>query len=143
MNVELAMAALEDAKAHPENFDMASYFGSRGGGAADFVKEAADMTVPPCGTTGCFAGFVALRVAPVGARIAQGRIIHPDGPLGPLPGVTASDYARRALEITSSQAITLFNFLNIEQVEAAVHYLADSPDTDGDDLWDMFMGTGE
>jgi hypothetical protein len=140
MNVGLAMAALEDAKAHPDRFDMASYFGSRHGEVADFTKDAPDMTVPPCGTTGCFAGFVALRVAPVGARISQGRIFYPDSPA---EGIPASKYARTALDIDASQAVTLFNFADFEQVEAAVHYLADSPDTDGDDLWDMFSGIGE
>jgi hypothetical protein len=140
MNVELAMQALADAKAHPDRFDMASYFGSRHGEVADFVKDAEDMTVPPCGTTGCFAGFVCLRVAPVGARIVQGRIFHPDGPV---EGVFASNYARKALDIDAAQGAALFNLADFGQVEAAVHYLADSPDTDGYDLWDMFAGTGE
>lgn len=128
MNVELAQAALRDAKAHPDRFDMDLFWGA----PDDFVKDSADMTVPPCGTTGCFAGFASLRVAPVGTRIAMGTLDRTSRII--LPGqheLDADDtetYAIKALDITREQAGVLFFLEDIGQVERAVRYLADNPD---------------
>lgn len=128
MNVELAMAALEDAKAHPENFDMDVWFSDGGG----FTKDREDFS-PPCGTTACYAGFVALRVAPVGSMVRACAIIAPGA-----DGIDVEAYATEALDISPAQAATLFYLDGIEQVEGAVRYLADNPDVPSATLWDMF-----
>jgi hypothetical protein len=133
MNVQLALEALEDAKAHPGNFDMNLYF-SRGWNG--FVKDS-DSTEPPCGSTACYAGFVALRAAPVGSKIADGYIVHPDGKTA-----FADHYAADALDITWSQGNAVFNLNDIGEVEDAVRYLADNPDISGSQLWEMFFNPG-
>src|SRR5579859_7356628 len=92
------MAALEDAKAHPENFDMDVWFSDGGG----FTKDREDFS-PPCGTTACYAGFVALRVAPVGSMVRACAIIAPGA-----DGIDVEAYATEALDISPAQAATLF-----------------------------------
>lgn len=135
MNVELALAALADAKANPDRFDMDFYWNS----PQDFTKDTQDMTVPPCGTTGCFAGFAALRAAPVGTKIlAAGfdyvsRIVQPGQ--DPEEALSTGEYAMKALDITEDQAATLFHLDNIRQVETAIRYLVDSPGAFGETLW--------
>jgi hypothetical protein len=126
VNVELALASLEDAKANPGNFDMDSFFSS----TRAITKEADGFQAPPCGTTACYAGFVSLRVAPKGSRIIGGYVIEPDG-----TRKHAETYATKALDITEDQADTLFYVGTIGQVEAIVNHLADSPDADGDALY--------
>jgi hypothetical protein len=133
------MAALADAKANPDRFDMGVFWG----GMSDFIKDSPDMTVPPCGTTGCFAGFAALRAAPAGTKIAM---FTAHGSKVVLPGqdtrdaLTTPRYAAKALEITEDQASTLFHLDDIGEVEAAVHALAACPDMDGTDLWAVAWG---
>jgi hypothetical protein len=134
MNVELALAAIEDAKAHPENFDMSTWFDSR---EHEIVKDGPDFA-PPCGTTACYAGFAALRAAPVGSVICGGFFFPPGVPRGDGRGIFVENYAIRALGITTDQARAIFRLSNIGEVEAAVTYLADSPDTPGGTLWQMF-----
>ncbi len=140
MNVDLAQAALRDAKANPDRFDMAVFWQA----PEDFVKDSADMTVPPCGTTGCFAGFASLRAAPVGTRVVKATIDRSS--LIILPGQHADDasdteeYATRALDITPRQAGWLFFLDSIEQVERAVNYLADNPDASVESLNDAAGG---
>lgn len=140
MNIELAMAALEDAKAHPENFDMDSFFSflPKGG----IVKTGA--AIPPlCGTTACYAGFASLRYAPIGAKVVSmeygiARVVIP----GAEP-VDVEDYATKALEISDSQAGVLFYLEDIGQVETAVRHLVNHPDASGADLWDLFLDEDE
>lgn len=134
MNVQLALDALEDAKAHPENFYMGSFFGGLHSLGRPLVKDRENF-VPPCGTTACYAGFVSLRVAPVGSKIADACIVHPDGQGN---HVHVETYATNALDITAEQAGTLFYLNDIEEVEGAVKYLADNPDTPSLTLWEMF-----
>lgn len=128
MNVELAQAALGDAKAHPENFDMDSFFST----TQTIVKDGEGFQPPPCGTTACYAGFVSLRVAPKGSRIAGGVIVTPDG-----REVHAGQYAAKALDITEDQANILFYVEHIGQVEAIVNHLAAHPNTGGDGLFEV------
>jgi hypothetical protein len=73
VNTELAMAALADAKANPDRFNMNTFFSMWPRKA--IVKDSENF-LPPCGTTACFAGFAALRVAPLGAKVVDGFIIH-------------------------------------------------------------------
>ena len=140
MNVELAQAALRDARANPDRFDMAVFWGAW----EDIIKDSADMTVPPCGTTGCFAGFAALRFAPVGTRIAMGTMDR--GSRVVLPGQSereAADteqYAARALGITRYQAGVLFFLADIGEVERAVNFLADNPAASVESLSDAAGG---
>ena len=133
MNVELAFAALEDVKAHPENFDMDTWFSC----GSDFTKTTGN-TVPPCGTTACYAGFVALRAAPVGSKVMSRAIVVPG-----TDGVDVETYATEALGISPAQASAFFYLEGIEQVEGAVHYLADNPDASRGALWDMFGSEDE
>lgn len=128
MNVELANAALGDAKANPERFSMNSWTS----GLHGYLKKTPE-TVLPCGTTACYAGFVALRVAPVGASIRDTYVCIPGQ-----KSVHVEQYAANALEITSEQAGSLFYLGSIGEVEKAVNYLADNPGVEGDTLWDMF-----
>jgi hypothetical protein len=108
-------------------------------GEPSFTKDSPDMTVPPCGTTGCYAGFVSLRAAPVGTRVRSAyglnhsRIVLPGQ--DPSDAMHTEEYATRALGITTEQAGALFFMETIEDVERAVRYLADSPDASCDTLW--------
>ena len=121
MNVELALAALEDAKANPDQFDMNCWFSSSV--VTEFEKDGPNF-LPPCGTTACYAGFAALRAAPIGTRVVSGYLVQ----AGDSPAVHVEHYAAKALDITEAQANILFYLGGIEQVEAAVKYLADNPD---------------
>lgn len=133
MNVELAEKALESARANPEKFNMSTWFtGPRGG--LDSQAEVTEDRVPPCGTTACFAGWVAFHHAPLGSKI-KGSLIK-------LPGAgrydSIEEYAKEALGITIDQACTLFFLDTIDQVERAVARLAVSPDATGTVLWRDF-----
>lgn len=130
MNIDLAMKALEDAKRSPENFNMATWFGCTSRTLPEFTKDRENYT-PPCGTTACYAGFVGLRVAPVGTRVMGSRLIFPDG-----SDRWADDYAQEALDITEGQGLTLFYLGNIERVERALNYLADNPDAGEFELYE-------
>lgn len=129
MNVELARSALELAKANPEKFNMFSWVSS-GAWGMKTVKEAAEY-VPPCGTTACYAGWVAFQAAPVGSVIQGSYVIEPGKPAQHI-----EQYAQDALDLNRSQVNCLFYLSGIEEVETAVNYLADNPDVDGDDLWE-------
>ena len=139
MNIELAMQALADAKAHPGNFDMNIWFDGAG---CVLTKDREDFT-PPCGTTACYAGFVSLRAAPVGS-VVKGAFVFPPG-TSPDTGIGArhvENYAKEALDIDPEQAKSIFYLDTIDQVEAAVNYLAGNPDVSGDTLWEMFASPG-
>lgn len=129
MNVELALAAIEDAKAHPDNFNMDSWHSFE-----SVAKGSPGFTPPPCGTTACYAGFVALRVAPV-ESVIRAAAIHLPGAEWP-EGI--DDYAAGHLEITTDQASSLFLLNDLGEVERAVRYLADNPDVSGNTLFEMF-----
>lgn len=133
MNTELAEKALESARANPGKFNMSTWFtGPRGG--SNSQAEVTEDRVPPCGTTACFAGWVAFHHAPLGSKIKDAGI--------KLPGAERYDsierYAAEALGITSDQARTLFFLDSIDQVERAVTHLADSPDASDSSLWSRF-----
>jgi len=132
MNVELALASLEDAKANPDRLNMLAFWGGD-----SFIKTGPDHTVPPCGTTGCYGGFAALRAAPAGTRIVTtsqyGSRIVLDGQ-SVREAESTEGYAIKALDITGEQGAIVFYLENIEQVEQAVRYLADSPDAGYDTL---------
>lgn len=121
MNVELAERAIAVARANPEQFDMSEWVNG-----SCFRKDSAD-TMPPCGTTACFAGWVSLLAAPVGSGVV-GAYIYPPDP--PRRAVHVGDYARRALKIGSDQGNALFYLKDIDQVEKGVKYLASNPDAD-------------
>lgn len=126
MNVELARQALEAAKANPERFDMASWVS----GKVDMTKDSPEFA-PPCGTTACYAGWVAFNAAPVGSVVLGSYVTVPGAP----KPVTIQRYAAEALDISPDQADTLFFLSNIREVERAVNYLADNPAVGGDRLW--------
>jgi hypothetical protein len=127
VNIELAAKALELAKANPERFDMHTF--SQGwGGRGPLVKDGPDF-MPPCGTTACYAGWVSYVAAPAGSEIQGAYVEGPDGLFQHV-----EDYAIKALGITEDQANVLFYLKDIEEVEAAVGYLADNPDVDRDGL---------
>jgi hypothetical protein len=125
------MDALADAKAHPDNFDMNQWWSG-----PKFTKDR-EGAVPPCGTIACYAGFAALRAAPLGTMIKTGFVYGPDGTrLGDV-----EIYAREALDITSDQSASLFYLSDIEEVEQALNYLADNPDATEESL-DRSAGRG-
>jgi hypothetical protein len=128
------MAALEDAKANPDHFSMSSWNTGFGRG----VIKAEGQTVPPCGTTACYAGFVALRVAPAGTKIVDAHVCIPDE-----KPVHVEIYAEDALEISPAQGGTLFFLADVEEVETALKHLADNPDVSGDYLWEVASGKPE
>ena len=134
MNVELALQGIEDARRDLTRFNMINWVQ----GNDEIVKESEDATFP-CGTTACYAGHVSLRAAPVGTRLRGPWLDLPDG-----TNEHVETYAIEALDITRSQAWSLFYLHDIDQVETAVRYLADNPDADeealdraaGVDIWD-------
>ncbi len=144
MNVELAMGSLEDAKARPQQFNM-EYWVVTAADAEhaeedDYKYEripVPDDHVPPCGTTCCYAGFVAFRVAPAGCVIQDSIIHFADG-----TKTEVSPFARDALEITAEQASAIFLYLSeIEEVERAVTYLAANPNACFDCIIEAGIGT--
>lgn len=127
MNVDLARAAIADARAHIARFNMFTWYGldDVSDESAEFVK-AEGQTVPPCGTTACFGGFAALRVAPAGSIVRNYGIVLP----GESPDDSGHDvmlYARKALELTPAQARVVFFLSDIDEVEKAVNHIARYP----------------
>lgn len=136
MNTELAQKALQSAKASPEKFNMRTWFtGPRGGGNSR--AEVTDERVPPCGTTACYAGWVAFHHAPLGSKIEGSNI----KPLGADRYTPIELYATEALGITRDQAGTLFYLDTIGEVEKVIDHLTDDPAADGADLWIEFAGS--
>lgn len=134
MNVELAMQALADAKAHPENLNLETFFDL----PADGITKDTENFPPPCGTTACYAGFVSLRAAPIGTRI----IPTDYGSRVRVPGenpVHVEIHAAAALEITGEQADVLFYRDTLTEIEAVLRYLADNPDASYDSLSDLVL----
>jgi hypothetical protein len=129
VNVELALRAVELAKASPEQFDMSSF--TCGWYDRDAVTKDSEDFTPPCGTTACYAGWTAYLAAPVGSEV-QGSYVWEPGK----SSQHVEDYAIKALGITPGQAEALFYLKGIDQVEAAVRYLADNPDADYHSLRD-------
>lgn len=136
MNTELAQKALQSAKASPEKFNMRTWFtGPRGGGNSR--AEVTDERVPPCGTTACYAGWVAFHHAPLGSKIKGSEI----KPLGAARFDSIERYAAEALGITSDQACTLFYLDTIGEVEKVIDRLTADPAADGAALWGKFAGS--
>jgi hypothetical protein len=147
VNVELATASLGDAKAHPEQFDMEYWVVSAADleraeqlrGGEDFVGDpipVADDHMPPCGTTCCYAGWVAFRAAPAGSVIQDSVVTFPDGTRS-----AVSPFAADALGITLDQSRAIFLYLGeIGEVERAVNYLAENPDACFDCVLDAAAG---
>lgn len=135
MNVDLAMAALKDAEVHPDEFDMGTWYtawhtAETPGGSTEITE---DQRTPPCGTTACFAGFIAWRTAPAGTVIANGGYLYSsmqDAIERRAPWGEVADWAEQQLGITYEQALVLFSLDGIGEVRRAVEYLADSPDAD-------------
>jgi hypothetical protein len=129
---DLANAALADARANKDRFYMGSWVNSGNDYSGFFpdrlVKQEGE-TVPPCGTTACFGGFVLLRTSPVGTRISNGVVRYPDG------RVRETDKAAgEALDLTAGQADVVFYLSEIDQVEQAVALITENPSVSGDDL---------
>lgn len=133
MNVTLAEAALGDARRHLDRFYMGTWFGKDhdDGDAAIFIKEEG-QTVPPCGTTACFAGFVALREAPAGSVIRNGVIEMPSGKKREVSG-----YAENLLDITDDQGDVLWFVDNLSEVTKLVDHLIENPDATKAELCDV------
>ena len=136
MNVELAYAALEAAKAHRDRFAMDTWHGvppvwhDVTGWTYTYCETRIDddTRVPPCGTTGCYAGFITFMTAPAGTIIRGGDLYSSTEKLAANhPFDNAERFASKALDITASQAGILFYLEDIGQVERAIRYLAESP----------------
>jgi hypothetical protein len=130
VNVELALASLEDARKHPARFDMGTWY-SAGDSGHEQMTITGDEPVPPCGTVGCYAGFVTFRTAPQGTVIEGGYLYRDlEACRNGDDWGHAEEYARARLGLTRQQSAVLFYLDTLEEVEAAVKYLADNPDAD-------------
>lgn len=137
MNVELARASLAAARAYRDRFSMAAWFSNADPNGYEIPSAVIndDNRVPPCGTVGCYAGFVTFATAPKGTVIANGGRLYRsmvqakrdedryEGGFG-----HAQEYARRKLRISEDQSRVLFFLNDLEEVERAVNILADNPD---------------
>jgi putative RecB family exonuclease len=127
LNVELANQALELAGKHPERFDMEDWY--RG---PQHVISGPESRVAPCGTTACYAGWVAILTVPDGTVIKDAGLYDT---AGDTIGTTVEAWACDQLDISYEQGQALFYLDDLPQVEKAVKYLADNPDASNESIW--------
>jgi hypothetical protein len=126
MNVELAQKALDSIRQFPENHDQGSWISGP-------TLDVNDDREIGCGTSMCFAGWVAFHAAPVGSQLIDGiGVRFPNGETDRI-----STYARESLDIGYEQAGAFFYGAgSLEELELLTTYLADNPDASASVLYE-------